>query len=173
MTLPAPKPYKMANGFTFIELTVVIFLIGLTLVLTLPKIRHGLFTDGLKTTVRRMEGKIWELRNTAVRERKAFMLRLDLESGQYWWEWPKMKEKERQDAKERAVQLPEGVRILDVWRQGTGKKAGGESTIHFTKKGYVEPSVIHLEADDGRQFTLILNPFLPKVQVIDKYVDFA
>ena len=76
-------------------------------------------------------------------------------------------------AQEKAVKLPKGVRILDIWRQGKGKEAAGEITIHFTKKGYVEQSVIHLGAEDGRQFTLILSPFLGKVKVLDKYVEFV
>jgi len=31
--------------------------------------------------------------------------------------------------------------------------------------------VIHLGAEDGREFTLLLNPFLAKIKSYDKYVD--
>jgi hypothetical protein len=33
--------------------------------------------------------------------------------------------------------------------------------------------VIHLGAEDGREFTLVLNPFLGTIKVYDKYVDIA
>jgi general secretion pathway protein H len=50
---------------------------------------------------------------------------------------------------------------------------GGETVIRFTKKGYVEQSAIHLGADDGRQFTLVLSPFLARVNIVEKYVEFG
>ena len=48
----------------------------------------------------------------------------------------------------------------------------GKAAIRFTKKGYAQQSAIHLESDDGRQYTVIVNAFLPKVEVIEKYVEF-
>ena len=74
---------------------------------------------------------------------------------------------------ERAYQIPDGIRILDVWRGSRGKEVAGDAVIHFSKKGYIEQSVIHLAADDGRQFTLILSPFLGRVKVVEEYVEFA
>jgi len=53
-----------------------------------------------------------------------------------------------------------------------GKKMTGETAILFTKKGYVQESVIHLESEDGREFTLILSTFLPRVKVLDSYIEF-
>jgi hypothetical protein len=44
----------------------------------------------------------------------------------------------------------------------------GEVGIHFDKKGYVQPSEIHLGSDDGREFTLVLSPFLREVEIIEK-----
>jgi len=168
-----PKPNLKIRGYTLIELTVVIVLIGLTVVLTVPKFRYSLLTDDLKGTVRRMIGTIRTLRNEAVRERQAFMLHFDLETNRLWVESAKATEEELAEAHSKAFQLPEGVRIMDVWSRGRGKQAAGEAAIRFTEKGYVEPSVIHLGAKDGREFTLILSPFLGKVEVLEEYVDFV
>lgn len=159
-------------GYTFIELTVVIFLIGLTLVLTVPRFRYAILTDDLKTTVRRMVGTVRSLRNEAVREQKVYALCFDLESNRFWIESANMTDEERTGAYEKAFQLPAGVRILDVWRREKGKEVAGETAIRFTKKGYIEESVIHLEAEDNRQFTLILSPFLGTVKTYDRYVEF-
>ena len=60
-----------------------------------------------------------------------------------------------------------------MWRSSAGKEASGEATIHFSTRGYIEPSAIHLEADDGRQVTLVLSPFLGRVKVFEKYVEFV
>ena len=159
------------KGYTFIELTVVVFLIGLTLVLTVPKFRYAVLTDDLKATVRRMVGTIRSLRNEAIREQKIYALHFDLESNRFWIESAGMTEEERAEAYEKPFRLPESIRILDVWSKERGKKVDGIAAIRFTKKGYIEQSVIHLAAEDGREFTLVLSPFLGKVKVFEKYVD--
>jgi len=159
------------KGYTFIELTVVIFLIGLTLALTVPKFRYAMLTDELKATVRRMVGTVRSLRNEAIREQKIYALCFDIESNRFWVESTDMTDEGRELAFEKAFQLPEGVRILDVWSGKMGKKVEGKAAIHFTKKGYIEQSVIHLGAEDGRKFTLELSPFLGKVKVFEKYVE--
>jgi prepilin-type N-terminal cleavage/methylation domain-containing protein len=160
------------RGYTLIELTVVILLIGLTVLLTVPRFRYSLLTDDLKGTVRRMVGTIRSVKNEAVREHQAFMLHFDLETNRLWVEPTKATDEELAVAHANAVELPEGVRVMDVWSRGKGKTAVGQTAIRITEKGYLEPSVIHLGAQDGRQFTLILSPFLGKVEVLDKYVDF-
>ncbi len=118
-----------------------------------------------------MIGTIRGLRNEAIREYKIYRLHFDLESNRLWVEAADMTEDEQSEAYKTAFQLPEGVRILDVWRRETGKKTAGQTAIHFTKKGYVEQSIIHLAAEDGREFTLVLSPFLGKVKVYEKYVE--
>jgi type II secretory pathway pseudopilin PulG len=160
------------KGYTFIELTVVIFLIGLTLVLTVPRFRYAMLTDELKANVRKMVGKIRELRTEAIREQKTYKLCFDLESNRFWIESTDMTDEERALAYEKAFWLPGGVRILDVWFKARGKKVEGKAEIYLTKKGYIEPSAIHLGAEDGREFTIVLRPFLGKVKVFDKYVEF-
>lgn len=166
-----PKPNAKTRGYTLIELTVVILLIGLTVLLTVPKFRYSLLSDDLKGTVRRMIGTIRTLRNEAVREHQAFLLHFDLEANRLWVESTKATDEELAEAHTNAFQLPAGVRIMDVWRRGKGKETAGETAIRFSEKGYVEPSVIHLKAADGREFTLILSPFLRKVEVLEEYVD--
>lgn len=160
------------KGLTLVELTVVILLIGLTLALSVPRFRYAILTDDLKGTVRRMVGTVRTLRNEAIREQKIYSLHFEFESNRIWVDSTDMTDEERTKAHQKAVQLPKGVRILDVWRRGKGKEVAGETAIRITKKGYMEQSVIHLGAADGRQFTLIFSPFLAKVKVLDKYVEF-
>jgi len=152
------------RAYTFVELTVVIFLIGLVLGLTMPKIQLALFTDDLKTASRRMIGTVKELRDWAVRDQKTYMLHFDMALNRLWWSSDDMSVEEQAEARQEAKPLPGGIRVLDVSFKGTGKKDMGDTVIHFTKQGYVEPAVIHLGANDGRQHSLELSPFLPTIK---------
>jgi len=161
------------KGFTLIELVVVVLLIGLTMVLSVPRLRYAMLTDDLRGTVRRMVGTVRTLRNEAIREQKVYALHFDLESNRLWADSADMTDEERIAAHQKAFQLPKGVRVLDVWRSGKGKEVAGEAVIRFTKKGYMEQSVIHLGAEDGRRFTLIFSPFLGRVKVLEEYIEFV
>jgi general secretion pathway protein H len=161
-----------AKGYTFVELTVVVVLIGLMMALTVPRFRYALLTDDLKTATRKLVGTIKGVRSEVIREKQGVMLNFNLESNRFWLETEAMSEEERLNSQENASKLPKGVRFLDIWLEGEGKKQGGETAIRFHKKGYVQPSAIHLGSEDGREFTLVLSPFLGRVQVLEKYVDF-
>jgi len=163
---------RNTNGYTLIELTVVIILIGVMTSLSVPKIRHAILTDKLKSASRKMIRVISRLRNDAIREQKTFYLHLDLEANRFWTDSDAMLEEERLSANEKALSLPQDISILDIWFRGKGKKQHGAVVIRFSKKGYVQESAIHLGSDDGRQFTLLLSPFLGKIKAFEDYVEF-
>ncbi len=159
------------KGFTLIELTVVVFLIGVMLAVSIPRFRYSIITDNLKSSTRRIIGLLTSLRNEAIREQKNYLLHFDIGLNQLWFDFAGINKEEREMAQEKALQLPEDVRIIDVWKKGRGKMVDGEINIRFSKKGYAEQTVIHLGTEDGREFTLLLNPFLAKIKTYDKYVD--
>ena len=163
---------RETKGFTLIELTVVVVLIGIIMTLTVPRFQTAIITDDLKATTRKMVGMIKGLRDEAIREQSVYFLHFDLESNRFWIDSTGMTEEERARAAEKAAPLPEGIRVLDIWFSGKGKKMSGQTAIRFNKKGYVQPSVIHLGSDDGRQFTLVLSPFLGRIRVYDRYIEF-
>lgn len=163
---------RNSKGYTLIELIVVVVLIGLTLTLTIPRFRYALLTDDLKTTTRKMVGMINNLRNDAIREQRDYILRFDLGVNRIWIDSPAMTEPERIMAREKAFNIAEGVRILDIRFKGEEKKMAGETGIRVNRKGYVQPSIIHLGSEDGKGFTLVLRPFLGRVNILENYVDF-
>ena len=166
------RSFLHESGYTFIELTIVILLIGTTLSLAIPRFRYSLLTDDLKSTTRKLTAIIKDLRNQAVREQNSLTLHFDLGSNRYWIDSDDMTEEERLLTSEKATSLPSGVRILDVWSNIKGKKMAGEAPLLFNKKGYVPPSAIHLGSEDGSEFTLVLSPFLRRVMVLKGYFDF-
>jgi len=166
------KQENINNGYTLIELMVVVLLIGFVLTMVIPRFRSTLLTDDLKTTTRKILGIIKNLRDDAVREHKIFVLHFDIESNLIWVVSATMTEKEQVLAHENAYSIPSGVSVLDVEFREKGKIMAGETSIRFNKKGYVQESLIHLGSEDDRKFTLVLSPFLGRVEVLEKYVDF-
>jgi len=170
-----PRPLAKGNlqGYTLIELIVVIALIGLLLAVGMPRLRTSLLTNNLKLTTRRIIGIAKGLRNKAVREQKVYYLYLDLDNNRYWTDSGAQSDEERSLARQGAVNFAEDVRIVDVWSRSKGKQADGEAVIRFSAKGYVDLTAIHLGAADDRQVTLVLAPFLGTIKIYDKYVDFV
>lgn len=164
--------FQNQKGFTLIELVVVVTLIVMMLGLTLPQIRNTLLSDTLKRTTLRMVGMVKSLKDEAVREQRTYGLHLDMTRQRYWIAFDTMTEAEQTLSREEAEKLPPDVQILDVWFKDEGKVSEGEAVILFLKKGYVQPSAIHLGDDEGRRFTILLSPFGGKVKVIEKYVEF-
>jgi general secretion pathway protein H len=161
------------KGYTLIELMVVIILLGLVFAITAPRFRDAVLNDNLKSTTRKLVGKINELRTDAIQKQETLLLFFDLESNMYW-DGPGGMTPEGRDLrrKERATYLPQGIRITDISFMDRDKKIGGEISLRFNKKGYVQQSAIHLEAEDGREFTIVLRTFLPGVKIFEKYIEF-
>ena len=160
------------RGYTLIELIVVVVLIGLVLTLAVPRLRNALLTDDLKGAARKMIGIINNLRNEAIREQRDYFLHLDLDANKFWVSYGSMTDEERAVASEEGSNFPGDIHIDDIWIKGKGKMVRGATRIRFTRRGYTQKSAIHLSSEDGRELTLVLSPFLGKIKVINKYVEF-
>jgi general secretion pathway protein H len=152
---PEPNNLSSYKGFTLIELSVVVFLIGLMLLIAVPKVRDTMLSDGLKTAVNHLDSTARELRSDAVRNQIDYILHLDLDNNLIWT---------------RAFKLREEVKIMDVYLFGKEKVTDGEALIRFSRKDYMHPAVVHLTQKDQR-FTLVFEPFLNSVRTYDKYID--
>jgi prepilin-type N-terminal cleavage/methylation domain-containing protein len=72
------------QGFTLVELLLVIVLIGVVLVLAVPSMRDTLTGDKLQKASRQFIGMERKLRGEAVRDQIDYILCLDLPNSAYW-----------------------------------------------------------------------------------------
>jgi len=165
------KTYPTSRGYTLIELIVVIVLLSLMFGLAVPKLRQAVLNDSLDTTSLRIIGLVEDLRERAISDQVSYVLHLDMRGNKLWAFAVNASEEQQETAKDRAYQLPRDVEIEDIWSWSRGKSYD-EAVIHFTKKGYIEQSMIHLQSDEGRQLSLELTPFLGSIKIHDGYVDF-
>jgi len=158
------------KGYTLIEIAVVVVLVGVILLLAVPRVQDTVTGDRMRSAVRNLAGAARELRAEAVREQVDHFLHIDLDRRVAWNTRDDMTAEVRTVRRSQARPLPSGVRIADVALADEGKKNQGEVVIRFFRQGYVQPAAIHL-TDDDRTMTLIFQPFLSTFEVKDSYVD--
>jgi Tfp pilus assembly protein FimT len=152
-------------------LIVVIVLLGLMFGLVVPKFRQAVLSDSLDATSLRIIGLIEDLRERAISNKISYVLHFDIRGRELWAFASDATAEEQETARERAYQLPADVIIEDIWSWSRGK-IYDDATIQFSKKGYIEQSMIHLQSEDGRQLSLELTPFLGSIKIHKGYVDF-
>jgi prepilin-type N-terminal cleavage/methylation domain-containing protein len=163
---------KVTNrGFTLIELSVVVLLVGILLLIAVPRVSDTLLNDDLKVATRRLIGAARELRNESVREWTDIILHIDLNQTALWSATADATDEKRAELRKKAGRLPEGLRIVDVRQVKVAKKTEGEAVIRCFRGGYVTPTVIRLAKGD-RTFSLVFHPFLQTVSVHESDVDF-
>jgi prepilin-type N-terminal cleavage/methylation domain-containing protein len=166
------KASHHTRGYTLIELIVVIVLLGLMFGITVPKFRQALLNDSIDTTALRLVGLVQNLRERAISGQVSYILHFDIRENRIWASASTASDEEKEDARERVYELPADVRIQDVWSWSSGKFYN-EGVIRFSRKGYIEQSMIHLKSEDGREMSLELTPFLGSVKIHEGYIDIS
>jgi prepilin-type N-terminal cleavage/methylation domain-containing protein len=73
---------------------------------------------------------------------------------------------------DKSLALEEGVRILDVWIEGSDTPvAEGEASLIFFPHGYTQDAMVHLEDKDSRVFTIKVWSLTGRAEVLDGYVE--
>ena len=158
-------------GFTLQELIVVISLLGIMLVLTVPRFHETLFLDEGKTGSRWIIGKIQALKEAAVSNQKHYTLHIDLDAERFWETDESMSPEDIENAALNAASLPDGLKIADIEYPMRGKINSGRAEITFYKNGYSDKVLIHLQ--DGEIYeSYLIEPFLSDVGRYENYVSF-
>ncbi|HHL33371.1 MAG TPA: prepilin-type N-terminal cleavage/methylation domain-containing protein [Desulfobulbaceae bacterium] len=159
---------RRKNGFTLMELLVVMVLLSLLTAFAVPKIRTSLFTDQLKATARKLIGLVNETGQQARIEHRPYLLIFDPAARVFTVRAAENKEANT-PLSIRPLYLSSGVRVVDFSSVHGGKRDSGELKLMFSKKGYVDKTLIHLQDDSGREMTLALSPFLGVTRLYDSY----
>lgn len=159
------------NGFTLIELVVVIALVGIMLFFTIPNFGH-LFSDDLRKTSQWILLQVPKYKGRAVSESRPYYLHVDMDNHRLWFSNSGMSEEEQNQAMEQGFQFSDEIRILDILYSEDEFANAGEAFIGFYPKGYSDKAILHLEKENGDRLSFLFEPFLNQVEMIDGYIGF-
>ncbi len=163
------------KGFTLLELTLVIFLMGLILSLAMPRLGNFLFQTDLKSVARSLKCAVYTLRSKSISSNTYTILHFDLDNNLFYGTQETTIEEPDTTPKSTPVvspiKLPEGIRFLDASNINSPKKKFGTLNSCFNPKGVFEETVLHIAGRDENVMTIIINAYTGSFMLYDEYVD--
>ncbi len=163
---PAGTTLPANRGFTLIELIVVIALISIMLMLAVPRLEGGLFSDGSDETARWIIANVRGLKEKAVIDKKTYLLNVSPDIQRIWITEAGMADADADAAREAGYVMPRGVNIDHVAFSQTERLSSGTIPIAFYPKGYSDKAVIRLRTRDGDRLAFFIEPFLAGVDLV-------
>lgn len=182
------------SGFTLIELSIILILLGVMLLFAVPKL--GNREDiSLRSTARELAGTIQSLFDESVLNKTSYQLVFEITENRYLIienkpdkesvkpddsELPEdVTESSEQsetseviDVTDRYKKLPEKIFIKDITTETINKAAEGRVTIEFYPDGFMDKGVIHI-SNGKKDYTLTTTPLTGKVKVLEGYVEIS
>lgn len=163
---------KYGGGFTLIELMVVMLLISIVLAVAIPRFEGGLFQDPTKKLSRWMINAVRHLRSAAIQKQTVQALVIDLSNQRVWISHAGMSEEELSAAAEKAMAVDHAIQMLSVQYPDRERMSSGTTEIRFYPAGFSDRALIQLETNDAERLTFLIEPLLPKVKVIEEWIEF-
>ena len=160
------------TGFTLIELIVVITLLSIMIGFAIPRFQNSLLSDNARNACQWIILKVSSLKELSLREQRQYLLHMDLNENRLWITDEAMSEEEAEAAGSTGYTLPADMYIEDVEFPDLHRVTTGQVQVRFYKKGYSDHVLIHLSNSDKKQWSLLIEPFLPRVKLYENYVTF-
>ena len=162
---------RQIQGFTLLELIVVMGLLTIMLVFSIPRLHKTIFLDDTKTSSRWLVGKIQALKEAAIRNQKRYTLHIDWDAERYWETDESMTTELLESAALQTNPLPDGLKIADIEYPLGGRISTGQTKITFYKNGYSDKALIHVREGE-KNVSYLIEPFLSDVARYETYTSF-
>ena len=164
---------KGDKGFTLLELTLVVALMGIVLAFAIPRFESQRQADSTDRVSRWIRLAVQQLKTDAIRSQYRHTLHLDLDAQKIWWTHDAMTDVEIQRSVEAGLVLTDDVRIQGVELPGKTVTSDGRAIINFYPAGYSDMAMIHLVENQERPVSISIEPFLPHSRQYDGQVALA
>ena len=150
---------RKKDGFTLVELIIVIFIISLTTALVMPNLwdRSG---RALKSETKRFANTMRYIYDEAIGKKQTYILKIDLNTDSWSFE---------SESESRSFRTKETVMFKDIIIPSLGEVSAGQVMLKFGPMGPEEPLTLHLMQDD-HEYTVMFNPLNGRVKIHEGYV---
>ena len=157
------------NGFTLLELLVVLILLGVVLMAALPRFT-GTQEAYLKTDASRVSSLLRFISDASASRKVYYKVSFDIAAGEIRTERSRdgVRYEPESDPAVRRLKLMDGVSIEDITVEGLGKVNAGTAEVVFAPVGIAGPFTLHLMASD-KKISLAFNPYSGEVSLKDGY----
>lgn len=163
---------KRSAGFTLIELTIVLFLIGVFSIIAIPRFAHVGEGD-LQYSARRLSWTIKYLYNEAALSSLEHRLIYNLDNDSYRAVVLKVDGSVTNVERiPEEIKLKQGIRFLDISIAGRGLFSHSEITTRILPSGWVDGTTVHLSGAENQILTVQVNPLTGHSEVYEGYREF-
>jgi prepilin-type N-terminal cleavage/methylation domain-containing protein len=160
-------PLHNNRGFTLIELIAVVALISLMLAIAVPRMEIALYQGSSKKVARWLLPKVPALKQAAAENQIRYSLNVDFAQSKLWISHQLMDEAEILEAQKQGFDIPEDLRIVEVYYPGKGGVSAEQTAIRFFSGGYSDWALIIFEDRDKHRFMFTIEPFLTTATMMD------
>ena len=158
------------DGFTLVELSIVILLLSFILLFSIPRYTDVLGGQRLNSSGHLIMGMVRYVYDQATARKRVYRLNYSLKDGQLWISWLDDEGEfvDDQSPLGRRRNLLSGVSFEDIVTPTETVKEGHTYT-QFFPTGFVDKGVVHLRAIDGTQLTLFIQSLSGRVKIEPGY----
>jgi prepilin-type N-terminal cleavage/methylation domain-containing protein len=163
---------RNSGGFTLIELTIVIVILGVMLSLIIPRLGE-LGEANLKRSARHLTGMIRFLKDESQAQKREFRLRFDVHEGRYWAEVMTQTSDQAVEFKRFSSEMASEGSLSGqtTFRDVRVSSHPDDPYIQLNPDGWVEQAFVYLRDGSGRDFTLLVKPLNGDTELRDGYVE--
>ncbi|MFH1023592.1 MAG: GspH/FimT family pseudopilin [Planctomycetota bacterium] len=169
MSFQNTMSFRRDNGFTLMEMMLVVFLLGLAFGYVIIRLDNILPRERLQAGARGLAAAAAEAREAAVYRNEPVFMHYDLTEPHRRY-WISIRGADGREDPTAPQILPEGVSITDV-TLGDRVMTSGDVTVRFDPTGDVEGHAVHLGDKDGKEMSILVHPLLGTVRTEEGRVD--
>ena len=184
-----------AKGYTLIEIVAVIAIISIMLFYSMPRFTSFSDADDINGVCRWLMANVHSLKDRSLGEQKNYILEVSIDANSFSItnesidsstdesdlttdEMPALEINENESkqgpgkTEKKTFSLPSGITLVDVEFHEQGIISSGFAEICFYRQGYSDKAIIHIEDENQKISSFIIEPFLPEVKFSEEYISF-